>query len=241
MTWRVGLLIPSSNVVMEVDFYRSLPHDTTLHTSRMYLADASVAGEERMLDEYTLPAADAAATVRPDVVVFGCASAGELRGLEYDRRLCERIREVTGAVPVSLVASVTRALRDTRASRVAVVTPFGDLVNQRVKAGIEAEGIEVSAVHGMGIPHGDIASITPEAIYSFVQSCIGPRVPGDALFLCGTNYPAMSALSLLKMTYDVPIVTTNLAVLQAVKRRLDDLREREMAPVVGRRPAARGF
>jgi hypothetical protein len=43
------------------------------------------------------------------------------------------------------------------------------------------------------------------------------------------------------MTYDVPIVTSNLAVLQAVKRRLDDLREREMSPVAGPRPAARGF
>jgi maleate isomerase len=233
MTWRVGLLIPSSNVVMEVDFYRSLPHDTTLHASRIYLPDATTAAEERMLDEYALPAAEAVATARPDVVVFGCASAGELRGGEYDRRLCERIREITGAVPVSLVAAVTRALRDTRASRVAVITPFGDRVNQRVKAGIETEGIEVSAVHGMGISDRDIASITPEAIYSFVQSCIGPRVPGDALFLCGTNYPAIGALSLLKMTYDVPMVTSNLAVLQAVKRRLDDLREREMAPVAG--------
>jgi maleate isomerase len=241
MTWRVGLLIPSSNVVMEVDFYRSFPHDAALHTSRMYLPDATMAGEERMLDEYMLPAAETAATAHPDVVVFGCASAGELRGSECDRRLCERIGEMTGAVPVSLVAAVTRALRDTRASRVAVVTPFGDRVNQRVKAGIETEGIEVAALHGMGISSGDLASITPEAIYSFVQSSIGPRVPGDALFLCGTNFPAMSALSLLKMTYDVPIVTSNLAVLQAVKRRLDDLRQREMAPVAGRRPVAPGF
>jgi maleate isomerase len=241
MTWRVGLLIPSSNVVMEVDFYRSLPHDTTLHTSRMYLPDPTVAGEERMLDEFTLPAAEAAATARPDVVVFGCTSAGELRGSAADRQLCDRIRDLTGAVSVSVVTSVIQALRDTRASRVAVVTPFGDSVNQRIRAGIESEGIEVSALHGMGISSDDVASITPDAIYSFVQTSIGPRVPGDALFLSGTNYPAISALSLLKMTYDVPIVTSNHAVLQAVKRTLDDLREGELAPVGGRRPAALGF
>jgi len=35
------LPMPSSNSVMEVDFYRSLPHDTTLHTSRMYLDDTT--------------------------------------------------------------------------------------------------------------------------------------------------------------------------------------------------------
>ena len=52
MTWRVGLLIPSPNSVMEVDFYRSLPHDTTLHTARMYMPDMTVASEERMLDQF---------------------------------------------------------------------------------------------------------------------------------------------------------------------------------------------
>jgi hypothetical protein len=46
----------------------------------------------------------------------------------------------------------------------------------------------------------------------------------------------MSALSLLKIAYDVPIVTTNLATLQAVKRKLYGLRQREMAPAA-RRPA----
>jgi maleate cis-trans isomerase len=53
-------------------------------------------------------------------------------------------------------------------------------------------------------------------------------VRGEALFIAGTNYQAMGALSLLKMTYDVPIVTSNFAALQAVKRQLEDLRERDM-------------
>ena len=44
-------------------------------------------------------------------------------------------------------------------------------------------------------------------------------MPGDALFLASTDYHAMSALSLLKIAYDVPIVTSNLAALQAVKRK----------------------
>jgi maleate isomerase len=228
MTWRVGLLIPSSNVVMEVDFYRNLPHDATLHTGRMHSAGVAAADEERMLDQFAMSAAATVATVLPHVVVFGCTSAGELRGKAYDRELCERIGEMTGAVPVSVVSSAIQALRDTCASRVAVVTPFDDRVSQRIKACIESEGIEVSALHGMGISAGDIGSITPDAIYSFVQSRIGPRVTGEALFLCGTIYHAMSALSLLKMTYDVPIVTTNMAAVHAVKRRLDDLRERAM-------------
>jgi len=39
----------------------------------------------------------------------------------------------------------------------------------------------------------------------------------------------MSTLSLLKISYDVPIVTCNLAVLQSVKRELEDLRQKDLA------------
>jgi maleate isomerase len=237
MTWRVGLLIPSPNSVMEVDFYRSLPHDTTLHTARMYMPDTSAASEEQMLDQFTLPAATMVGTVMPHIVVFGSTSASLLRGKDYDREICERVGELTGAEPISVAESVNQALRDTRATRVAVVTPYTDDMNWRIKTSIESQGIAVSAMHGMGLSPAKSATVTPESIYSFVQSRIGTRVPGDALFIASTDYHAMSALSLLKIAYDVPIVTTNLAALQAVKRKLHGLREREMAPATTRRPA----
>jgi len=236
MTWRVGLLIPSPNAVMEVDFYRSLPHDTTLHTARMYMPDMSTASEEQMLDQFTLPAARMVRTVLPHIVVFGSTSASLLRGKDYDREICERVGELTGAEPVSVVESVTQALLDARATRVVVVTPYTDDVNRRIKTGLESDGIAVSAMYGMGLAAAHAATVTPESIYSFVQSRVGTRVQGDVLFIASTDYHAMSALSLLKIAYDVPIVTTNLAALQAVKRKLHSLREREMAPAA--RPPA---
>lgn len=52
MTKRIGLLVPSSNTVMEVDFYRSLPSSVTVHTGRMYMESTTVEGEEKMLDAY---------------------------------------------------------------------------------------------------------------------------------------------------------------------------------------------
>lgn len=231
MAWRVGLLIPSSNSVMEVDFYRNLPHDTTVHTSRMYMVDTTVEGESRMLDEFTMPAAEAVGTALPHLTVFGCTSAGALRGKDYDRDLCQRIGEATGSKPISVIESVNRALRESRAKRVAVVTPYVDALNERIRASIEAEGIEVAAMHGMGISiNFDIAGVTPEEIYDFVQSKIGPRVPGDALFLSCTNFNALSALSLLKIAYgDVPIITSNLAALQAIRREIETLRQGVMA------------
>src|ERR1700704_6038613 len=106
MAWRVGLLVPSSNSVMEVDFYRSLPHDATLHTSRMYLDDTMPAGTGLMVDRFTLPAVAALGTVHPHIVVFGCTSEATGRGPEFDREMCARIGQMTGAETVSVADSV---------------------------------------------------------------------------------------------------------------------------------------
>ena len=96
---RVGLMIPSSNTMMEVDFARDLPPGTALHTARMFMEDTTPAGESRMLDEFALPAARDLGTARPDVVVFGCTSAGVLRGNDYDAELCRRIGDDRHAQP----------------------------------------------------------------------------------------------------------------------------------------------
>src|SRR5690606_28337596 len=115
---------------------------------------------------------------------------------EYDQSLCERIGELTNSKPISVIDSVNRALHATRAATVVVVTPYIDELNDRIRASIQAEGIEVTGIHGMGISNNfDIASVTPNEIYDFVQGTVGPRVQADALFLSCTNFNALSALS----------------------------------------------
>src|SRR5579862_6494885 len=123
MSWRVGLVIPSSNSVMEVDFYRRFPHDTTLHTSRMFLDDFTVEAKGRMLDNCLLPAVKAVGTTRPHILVFSSSAAAELHGTQYDRSLCERVGKMIGSVAISVVAAVDQSLRETGASSIAIVTP----------------------------------------------------------------------------------------------------------------------
>ncbi len=221
MTKRVGLLIPSSNTVMEVDFYRNLPASVTVHTGRMYMESTTVQGEGLMLDEYTIPTAKILATAKPDVVVFGCTSAGALRGNAYDTELCQRISEVTGRPTISVIESVRRKLSATRATRVAVLTPYVDELNRRIKASVEADGIEVVAIHGMGISiNFDLALIEPPQIVEFAQQRLGTRPPVDTLFISCTNYQAVSALPLLQEMYNIPVITSNQAALEAVCRAL---------------------
>lgn len=222
MSHRVGLLIPSSNTVMEVDFYRHLPASATVHTGRMYMEATTVKGEEEMLDEHCLPTAADVATAKPDLMVFGCTSAGALRGNAYDAELCRRISEVAGKPTVSVIESVRRKLMSLQVRRVAVLTPYIEDLNVRIKASVEDDGIEVASIHGMGISvNFNLALVEPVEILAFAREKLGATPAVDALFISCTNYQAVATLPRLKEAYDMPIVTSNQAALEAVGRELD--------------------
>ena len=208
---RIGLIVPSSNTVMEPDFYRNLPQNITLHTARMYLEDVTVAIEERMIDEFTMPAAKDLSTIHPNVVVFGCTSAGALRGNEYDRKMCAEISEITKCPVVSVIQSVNEALAATRAKKVLVITPYTDDINERIKSSVEDTGLEVMGIFGLGIiPNQAIAQTSVDRIVEFAKEKSEGLNP-DCLFFSCTNFRAMEALPRLKKAFDLPIVTSNQA------------------------------
>jgi maleate isomerase len=218
---RVGLLVPSSNTVMEPDFWRALPPGATLHTARMFLEDTTPEGEHRMLDEHVLPAARDLATARPDLIVFGCTSAGALRGNDYDAELCRRISDLSGVPTVSVIASVRRAIAASGARRVGVVTPYVDALNQRIRESVEADGVEVATIAGLGMTDNfEIAAVPRREILDLAERTLrGLAV--DLAFVSCTNFPAVAALPELERRLGLPVVTSNQVAIAAVLRMLD--------------------
>src|SRR6185295_974981 len=128
----------------------------------------------------------------PHVVVFDCGALTALSGRDCESRLAERIAESTGLATIGVGAATLQAWRDPQTSRVAVVTPYGLDTNRRLAAVLEANGLTVSALHGMGLSSVERIGMTSDAVYAFVQSRIGPRVAGDSLLIVDTTIPAMS-------------------------------------------------
>jgi maleate isomerase len=209
---------------MEVDFFRGLPAGTALHTARMFLEDTTPAGENRMLDEFALPAARDLGTARPDVVVFGCTSAGALRGDDYDTQLCERISELTGAPTVSTIAAVRAAIEESRATSIGVITPYIDELNEKIKVSIEAGGTQVTAIAGLGITDNfQIAEVAEDEIVALAVRALGQLAHAGRIglaFVSCTNFGAMAARDAIAMRLGLPVVTSNQAVLAATVGRL---------------------
>jgi maleate isomerase len=216
MSTRIGLIVPSSNTVAEVDFYRRLPPDCTLHTARMYLEETTPEGESVMLDDHLPRATSDLATARPDVTVFGCTSAGALRGNAYEAQLVDVIESQTGAATFSVAASVRWAIRAAGCRRVGVVTPYVDSLNEKIAQSLQDDGLEVAGIHGLGITENfTIAEVEPERITQFASERFG-NSDIELLFASCTNFRAFDAREEIHQALGLPVVTSNQAALAAV-------------------------
>ncbi|MFK0292581.1 hypothetical protein ACIQU6_19170 [Streptomyces sp. NPDC090442] len=217
---RVGLLIPSSNTVMERDLRHGLAGIAEVHCARMHLVETTEDAEAAMLDTYLPQAIEDIASVRPAVTVFGCTSAGALRGPDYDRDLCARIAERTRGVAVSTIASVSAALSATGRHRVAVLTPYVDELNTKIRASLSGGGLEILGIEGFGVRDCfDLAGPAPREIADRARKLV-ERTRAEVLFVSCTNFRALEAVDEIASTSGVPVVTSNGAVTTAVRRAL---------------------
>src|SRR5215831_6694434 len=149
--FRIGLILPAPNTVMEPDFHRALGACANVSTTRMFLEISAREEEIKMVRDELPWAVTRIRPVAPDVVVFGCTSAGSLGGIEHDLAIGRSITEALGAPGVTVVDSVLIQLRDVGARRVAVFTPYIEDLTQSVVDCLTQAGFDVVAAAGMNI------------------------------------------------------------------------------------------
>lgn len=215
---RVGLIVPSSNTVMEPDLHRQLGSIATISTTRIFLEQVTREAEIVMLERDLPKALRLIKTTAPDVVVFGCTSAGSLDGLNQDAAIGKTIEEETGAKAVTVVAAVLSELRALGAKKIAVLTPYREELTRTVTQCVLEGGYSVVHSAGMGLlENREIGEVPPETIIAFVESQMR-GVHADCLFLSCTNWRAWATLEVLSRRLELPVISSNQATAAAVRR-----------------------
>ena len=198
---------------MEADFHRLLGQHCIVSTTRIFLEDVTREAEIRMLDEDLPKAIELIRTTAPDVVVFGCTSAGAIGKLGIG----EMIERGTGAAAVTVLSAVLGQLQSIGPRKLAVFTPYIEDLTQRVAASVAEAGFPPIRASGMGIRANlDIGRVAPAEIISFVESQIEGCSP-DCVFLSCTNWRAIEAIEALQQKLGIPIVSSNRAAIEAVR------------------------
>jgi maleate isomerase len=212
---RIGLIVPSSNTIVESDFSQSLPPGVTLHSARMFLAETTELAQRRMLGDYLPQAIEDIASLRPHVVVFACTTAGAMLGAGGERDLIRRISERTQAPVVSMNDAVNSCIARYAPRQVAVITPYIDELNNHIRRSLEQRGLSVAHIAGLGITENfTTAEVKPADIVAYAASELA-GVEFDLLYVPCANFRAYEARPALEDRFNVPVVTSDSATIEA--------------------------
>jgi maleate isomerase len=217
----IGLIVPSSNTVMERDFHRTFGRPAVVSTTRIFLEEVTREAEIKMNRDELPLAIRLIKTVAPQVVVFGCTSAGSLDGIEHDAAIARFIADYTGAQPITVIGAVLAQLRSVQPQRVAVFTPYQAEMTRSVTDCLVEAGFTIVKAAGMGIvDNREIGRVTPDDIVRFVEDeC--RDVDADCVFLSCTNWRAIETIGRLQRLLGARVLSSNQACIDEVQRLMD--------------------
>ena len=210
---RLGVVVPSSNTTVEGEFSRAVPDGVSIHTARMPLESVTVDELDAMADD-AVDCAEQLSHANVDAVAYACTTGSLLHGPGFDAELEASLAEAAGVPAVATALSVKRALSALNATRIAVVTPYTDELNDREESYLDDAGFEVVELHGRNITaNTGIGSLSPEEAYRQVRAVVSDPSTVDAAFVSCTNYRTLPAIEALESDLGIPVVTSNQATL----------------------------
>jgi len=201
---RIGLLVPSINTTMETEFWSIAPQGVSVHSARISGGRHGTPEELRGMEAASKDAARDVAMVEPDVVVYGCTSGSFFEGPEWNKQICAQLTEITGAPTVTTAGAMAECLMYAGHKKVAVVTPYVELTNERLKDFLRAHGIQVTHLGTFDmLDMFDHAKILPEEIYAKVKE--SDSDDAEALFVACTQLRALEVLDILERDLGKPV------------------------------------
>ena len=193
---RVGLIIPSSNTVVEPELARvagAVP-GLELVATRVAVTriDANATSRRQFEPELMIAAARLLAHAGVDVLVWA-GTSGCWLGLDHDRAIVSAIEDATGIAATSSTLALLDACQAFGASRLFLLTPYLPAVVERITGTLAAEGLTVSGGRHLGICDNAAFGAVPR---STLQSMIGGVVGSDchAVAVVCTNLRALPLL-----------------------------------------------
>jgi maleate isomerase len=208
---RMGLLLPSANVVVEPEFNKILPKGVSIHGARMYIELGTVEGL-KMMEKDVEKAVREVGSVNPNCIAYCCTSGSFYKGKRGDEEIIERIQTIANVPATTTSTSSVLALKEQKLSKISIVTPYLKEVNERARKFFEEHGFKVVNIKGMEIEKAvEIGSVSPFKVYRFAKESFNGDA--DGLFISCTNLRTFDVIELLEKDIGKPVVTANQATL----------------------------
>ncbi len=209
--------MPSTNTSVEPDFEAMRPPGVSNHTARIHIPNMSVASDDdfkrliAVAKDRMLEAIDRVTTMSPDRLILGISSEAIWEGKAASDALRAQI-EARWKTPVTLGSDAcVAALKRHGVSRIALITPYMPVGDERTTAFFSECGFEIAGVFGFKCASPQaIAAVTP---LQLADAC--RRVDRDdveAILQFGTNLDFAAGAAAAEIWLGKPVIAVNTAL-----------------------------
>jgi maleate isomerase len=216
--WRnvFGVLAPSTNTVVEPDYYRMTVPGVTPHVARIHIRNQTLTSNddfEGLLDQIRAEinaACERVLTCDPDYLVMGMSAETFWGGIEGNRLFTEQIETFSGKKLATGADAVRRALDLFGARRLGVITPYQPIADDMVRLFLTEAGYDVVNLKGLKCPSAvDIARVSEETLRQSILEVDGPDI--DAIVQVGTNLSMVGLADEAERWLGKPVIAINAA------------------------------
>lgn len=214
---RIGLMLPSSNTVVEPEAHKLIPQDgsITLHFSRFRVTViANDAASTRQFEfEPMLQAALLLADAKVDRIVWAGTAASWL-GFARDEALAKAIESRCGIPATTAVIAINAQLLKLGAKRIGLVTPYVAAIEERIIENYRQWGVEVIASRRLDLSvNTDYAAVQPECIEAMSRD-VASAHPDAVVIMC-TNLRYGVRARDVSLAKNLPVIDSVAATISA--------------------------
>jgi maleate isomerase len=213
-----GLILPSTNTVVEAEFNWMRAEGVSWHSGRIYIPNPTLDGDESFVaflenlrTEIGKSVRDVM-TAKPDYLVMGMSAETFWGGRNGAAEFEAWMKELSG-LDVTTGAAACKAALDTYGARkIGVITPYQPVGDAQVRTFFEQMGYEVKEVFGLKCDSAtSIGDVPPEQIEDAFMRVDGDDV--DLLIQAGTNLPASRVAARMEEKLGKPVLAINTATV----------------------------
>lgn len=219
---RIGVITLATDTSVHPEIQRLMPQGVQTYSAPILLPRGEVDAQalSEMLETDALENAASILTwTGAKTLLFACTTGSLVHGMGWDKQLVQRITDASNLPATTTATAVLRAFEALKVTRVAVVTPYIDELNQIEKKFFEDHGYAVNAIVGLGLTTDpEIGDLSPADALAHIDEVFDDSC--DAIFISCTDWHIVELVPQLEEKYGVPVITSNLAGAWATLRDL---------------------
>ena len=209
---RLGIITPSSNVVIEPEFELVRPEGVSCHYHKFSFTGGGVEALKN-LEKLVPDAAELISHARPAAVAMVCTGGSFAGGYGYDKKLIQMMKERNGNLPTTTTStSMIDAFNRLGIRKISMAVPYLEEVAVVEKKFIEDHGIQVLNMKWLNLQDAlEIASVRKETIYSLAKEVDEPEA--EAVFISCVALHTMEVIEALEHDLNKPVISSNQATI----------------------------